>query len=49
MLRALALILLLVWALAMAPNQTMGGFVHALIMGAAAVVVFRVIGGRRWA
>jgi asparagine N-glycosylation enzyme membrane subunit Stt3 len=47
MLRTIALILLILWALGLFMGYTLGGFVHALIVIAVVVVLFRLITGRR--
>ena len=47
MLLAIALILLLLWAVGLLTSVTMGGFVHVLLVAAIVVVLIRVIQGRR--
>jgi len=43
----LALILGVIWALAMISSQTFGGFVHILIVAAAIAVAYQVLTNRR--
>ena len=43
----IAVILLVLWALAMVSSYTAGGLVHLLLVIAVIVVVFQFIGGRR--
>jgi len=47
MLWAIALVLVVLWLLGMVSSNTMGGFVHLLLLLALVVVVVRVIQGRR--
>ncbi len=47
MLLAIALILLLLWAVGLLTSVTMGGLVHVLLVAAIVVVLIRVIQGRR--
>jgi uncharacterized membrane protein YqjE len=47
MLGIIALVLLILWALALAFSYTMGGFIHVLPVLALVVIVIRVIQGRR--
>jgi len=47
MLWTIALILVVLWLLGMVSSNTMGGFVHLLLLLALVVVVVRVIQGRR--
>lgn len=46
MLWALAIVLLLLWGLGLASSNTMGGFVHLLLLVAVVVVLVRVIQSR---
>jgi hypothetical protein len=43
----IAVVLLVLWGLGFASAHTLGGFIHALLLIAAAIVLVRVIGGRR--
>ena len=47
MLRTIAVILLVLWALGLVTSYTMGGFIHALLVIAIVVVLIQVIQGRR--
>jgi hypothetical protein len=47
MLYTIALILLVLWALGLVGSYTMGGFIHILLIVALAIVLIRVIQGRR--
>jgi hypothetical protein len=47
MLVVVAVVLFLIWALAIVSATTMGGFVHLLLAGAIALVLARVIQIRR--
>jgi len=47
MLWTLAVLLVVLWALGLVTSYTMGGFIHVLLVVAVAVVVVRVIQGRR--
>ena len=47
MLYTLALVLLILWALGLVTSVTMGGFVHALLVIAILIVVFRLVSGRK--
>lgn len=47
MLWAIAVILLVLWALGLVTSYTMGGFIHLLLIVAIVVVLIRVISGRR--
>jgi hypothetical protein len=47
MLWTIAVILLVLWALGLATAYTLSGFVHILLIAAIAVVLIRVIQGRR--
>jgi len=46
MLYTLAIILLLLWLLGFVSAQTMGGFIHILLVVAVVLVLVRVISGR---
>ena len=47
MLETLAVILVLMWLLGMVTSYTMGGLIHLLLVIAIAVVLIRIIQGRR--
>jgi multisubunit Na+/H+ antiporter MnhF subunit len=47
MLETIAVILLVLWLLGFVSSYTMGGFIHLLLVLAIAVVLIRVIQGRR--
>jgi len=47
MLWTICIILLVLWALGMATAYTAGGLIHLLLLVAVAVLVFRLIQGRR--
>jgi hypothetical protein len=47
MLNVILLVLLVLWLLGMVSSYTMGGFIHLLLFLAIAVVLIRVIQGRR--
>ena len=47
MLWTIFVILLVMWALGLVTSYTMGGFIHILLVIAIAVVLIRVIQGRR--
>jgi hypothetical protein len=47
MLWTIAVILMVLWALGLVTSYTMGGFVHILVVGAVAMVLIRVIQGRK--
>ena len=47
MLETIAIILLILWVLGLVSSYTMGGFIHLLLVIAVAVVLIRVIQGRR--
>ena len=47
MLWTIALVLVVLWLLGMVSSNTMGGFVHLLLLLALVVVLVRVIQGRR--
>jgi hypothetical protein len=42
----IAVVLLVLWGLGFVSAYTMGGFIHALLLIAAVIVLVRVIGGR---
>ena len=44
---ALAVVLVVLWALGLATAYTMGGFIHVLLIVAIVTVLVRVIAGRR--
>jgi hypothetical protein len=46
-LSTILVILVLMWLLGMVSSYTMGGFIHLLLMVAVAIVLIRVIQGRR--
>ena len=46
MLYTIAVVLLILWLLGLVSSVTMGGFIHALLVGAIVVVLIRVISGR---
>jgi hypothetical protein len=46
MLETIAVILLVLWILGMVSSQTIGGFIHLLLVLAIIVVLIRVIQGR---
>lgn len=46
MLWTLAVVLLVLWLLGLVTSYTMGGFIHALLVLAIIMVLFRVIQGR---
>ena len=46
MLYTIAVVLLILWALGLVSSDTMGGFVHVLLVIAVVLVLLRVIGGR---
>ena len=46
MLYTIALVLLILWALGLATSVTMGGLVHALLVIAIVIVIFRLVSGR---
>jgi hypothetical protein len=43
----IAVIMLILWALGLVTNYTMGGFIHLLLVIAVVVVLVRIIQGRR--
>ena len=47
MLWTIFLILLILWLLGMVTSNTLGGFIHILLLIAAVVVIIRVIQGRK--
>jgi len=47
MLWTIFVILLVLWALGMVSSYTLGGFIHLLLLVAIAVVLIRIIRGRR--
>ncbi len=47
MLWTIAVVLIVLWALGMVSNYTMGGFIHILVVIAIIVVLVRVIQGRK--
>ncbi len=46
MLEAVAIVLIILWALGMVSSYTIGGFIHILLVIAVVVVLIRVIRGR---
>jgi hypothetical protein len=47
MLWTIFVVLLVLWALGMVSSYTLGGFIHLLLVVAIAVVLIRIIQGRR--
>ena len=47
MLWTIFVVLLILWALGMVSSYTLGGFIHILLVIAVAVVLIRIIQGRR--
>ena len=47
MLWTIAIILLVLWALGLVTAYTLGGYIHLVIILAVAVILYRVITGRR--
>jgi len=47
MLWTLFVVLLVLWAVGMVSSYTLGGFIHLLLLIAVAVVLIRIIQGRR--
>jgi hypothetical protein len=47
MLETIAVLLILMWLLGMVTSYTMSGFIHLLLLIALAVVVIRLLSGRR--
>jgi hypothetical protein len=46
MLQTIAIVLVVVWALGLMTANTMGGFVHILLVAAVVLVLVRIIQGR---
>ncbi len=47
MLETIAVILVVLWVLGLVSSQTMGGFIHVLLVVAVVVILVRLIQGRR--
>ena len=47
MLETIAIIVVVLWLLGIVTSNTMGGFIHALLVIAVVVILVRVIRGRR--
>lgn len=47
MLETLAVVLIVLWLLGLVTSTTMGGLIHALLVIAVVVILFRIIQGRR--
>ncbi len=47
MLLTVSVILMVLWAVGLVSNYTLGGFIHALLVLAVIVVLVRIIQGRR--
>jgi len=47
MLYTIAVVLLILWLLGLVTSYTVGGFIHVLLVIAIAVVLIRIISGRR--
>lgn len=47
MLETVAVVMLVLWALGLVTSNAMGGYIHILLVLAAAVVLIRVIQGKR--
>jgi hypothetical protein len=47
MLETIAVVLLILWALGLVTSYSLGGFIHLLLVVAIAVILIRVIQGRR--
>lgn len=47
MLETIAVILVVLWLLGFVTSNTMGGFIHILLVIAVVVILLRLIGGRR--
>ena len=47
MLETIAIIMVVLWLLGIVTSNTMGGFIHALLVIAVVVILLRVIRGRR--
>jgi len=47
MIRTIAIILIILWLLGIVSSNTMGGFIHILLVIAIVVILLNIIGGRR--
>ena len=47
MLETIAIIMVVLWLLGIVTSNTMGGFIHALLVIAVVVILVRIIRGRR--
>lgn len=47
MLYTIAVVLLILWLLGLVSSYTIGGFIHILLVVAVAVILIRIISGRR--
>jgi hypothetical protein len=47
MLTTILVVLIVLWALGMATSYTLGGFIHILLVIAIAMILIRIIQGRR--
>lgn len=47
MLQTIIIVLVVLWLLGMVTSYTMGGFIHALLVIAAIILIFRLVSGRR--
>jgi hypothetical protein len=47
MLITIAVILIILWLLGLVTSYTLGGFIHILLVIALAVIIWRIISGRR--
>lgn len=47
MLETIAIVLVVLWLLGFVTSNTMGGFIHILLVFAVLVILLRLIGGRR--
>ena len=47
MLYTVAIVLLILWLLGLVSSYTIGGFIHILLVIAVAVILIRIISGRR--
>jgi hypothetical protein len=47
MLRTIAIVLVVLWALGLVSSYTMGGFIHVLLVVAVVFILIEVIQGRR--
>jgi hypothetical protein len=47
MLYTVAVVLLILWLLGLVSSYTIGGFIHILLVVAVAVILIRIISGRR--